>query len=77
MFFTQVVNLMQDNITKVMQRGENLEQLNAKAEDLSSSSAQFKKGASEVRKAMWWKDMKMKLILGGVLATIIIIIIFV
>ncbi|KAJ3355714.1 hypothetical protein HDU83_002719 [Entophlyctis luteolus] len=66
---------MQDNIAKVVQRGENLEQLNTKAEDLSASSMQFKKGASDVRKAMWWKDMKMKLILGGVIVLIIIVII--
>lgn len=28
-----------------------------------------------MRKQMWWKDMKMKLILGGVIAAILIIII--
>ncbi|KAI8615081.1 synaptobrevin [Chytriomyces sp. MP71] len=71
----EVVNLMNDNIAKVVQRGENLEQLQDKTEGLQQSALQFKKGASDVRKAMWWKDMKMKMILGGILLVIIIIII--
>ncbi|KAJ3223887.1 hypothetical protein HDU81_008841, partial [Chytriomyces hyalinus] len=71
----EVVNLMSDNIAKVVQRGENLEQLQNKTDDLQQSAMQFKKGASAVRKEMWWKDMKMKMILGGVLAVIVIIII--
>ncbi|KAI9350938.1 synaptobrevin [Obelidium mucronatum] len=66
---------MNDNIAKVVQRGENLEQLQNKTDDLANSSLQFKRGASDVRKAMWWKDTKMKLILGGVVAVILIIII--
>ncbi|KAJ1552938.1 hypothetical protein HK405_009487 [Cladochytrium tenue] len=58
-----------------MQRGEELESLNTKTEDLQNSSLQFKKGANEVRKQMWWKDFKMKMILGGVILAIIVIII--
>ncbi|KAJ3306209.1 hypothetical protein HDU76_004873 [Blyttiomyces sp. JEL0837] len=58
-----------------MQRGEELETLNNKTENLQESSLQFKKGANAVRKQMWWKDFKMKLILGGVVLAILIIII--
>lgn len=47
-----------DNINKVMQRGEQLDTLQNKTDDLQNSSLQFKRGASRVRKAMWWKDMK-------------------
>ncbi|KAJ3315370.1 hypothetical protein HDU76_002222 [Blyttiomyces sp. JEL0837] len=71
----EVVNIMNDNINKVMQRGEQLETLQNKTEDLQNSSLQFKKGANQVRKEMWWKDMKMKLILGGIVLAILIIII--
>ncbi|KAI9343883.1 synaptobrevin-domain-containing protein [Zopfochytrium polystomum] len=68
-------SMFEDNINKAMQRGEELESLNTKTEDLQNSSLQFKKGANEVRKQMWWKDFKMKMILGGVVLAIIIIII--
>ncbi|TPX72712.1 hypothetical protein SpCBS45565_g00241 [Spizellomyces sp. 'palustris'] len=71
----EVVGIMQDNIDKVMQRGEQLDTLQNKTDDLQNSSLQFKRGANRVRKQMWWKDMKMKLILGGVIAAILIIII--
>ncbi|KAJ3231820.1 hypothetical protein HDU81_003512 [Chytriomyces hyalinus] len=69
------INVMTDNIAKVVQRGENLEHLQNKTEDLQQSAMQFKKGASAVRKEMWWKDMKMKMILGGVLGVVVLIII--
>ncbi|KAI8810248.1 synaptobrevin, partial [Cladochytrium replicatum] len=71
----EVVGIMQDNINKVMQRGEQLDTLQNKTEDLQNSSMQFRRGASRVRKQMWWKDMKMKLILGGVIAVIILVVI--
>ncbi|KAI8826543.1 synaptobrevin, partial [Fimicolochytrium jonesii] len=71
----EVVGIMQDNINKVMQRGEQLDTLQNKTDDLQQSSLQFQRGASRVRKQMWWKDMKMKLIIGGIVAVILIIII--
>lgn len=66
---------MHENINKVMQRGEQLETLQSKTDDLQNSSAQFKRGANKVRKQMWWKNMKMNLIIGAVVLTIVIIII--
>ena len=73
----EVVGIMQGNIHKVMQRGEQIDSLQTKTEDLQSSSLQFKRGANQVRKEMWWKDMKLKLIIGGVVGVILIIIIVV
>ncbi|KAJ3041501.1 hypothetical protein HDV00_009297 [Rhizophlyctis rosea] len=71
----EVVGIMQENIHKVMQRGEQLNSLQGKTEDLQASSMQFRKGASKVRRQMWWKDVKMKLILAAVVAAIIIVIV--
>ncbi|KAL2912626.1 hypothetical protein HK105_207842 [Polyrhizophydium stewartii] len=71
----EVVGIMQDNIHKVMQRGEQLDSLQNKTEDLQNSSLQFKRGANKVRREMWWKDLKLKLIIGGIVAVILIIII--
>ncbi|KAJ3068750.1 hypothetical protein HDU98_008128 [Podochytrium sp. JEL0797] len=71
----EVVNVMNENIAKVVERGENLEALQNKTEDLSNSSMQFKRGASDVRKQMWWADMKSKMILGGILAVVVLVII--
>jgi hypothetical protein len=34
-------------------------------DELNSAAMDFKSNAQQVRKQMWWKDFKMKLILGG------------
>jgi len=71
----EVVGIMQNNIDKVMERGERLETLQTKTDDLQQSSMQFKKGASQVRKKMWWQNMKLKLAIGGIIIVILLIII--
>jgi vesicle-associated membrane protein 4 len=71
----EVVGIMQGNIHKVMQRGEQIDQLQTRTEDLQNSSSQFMRGANQVRKEMWWKDMKLKLIIGGICSIIVLVII--
>ena len=39
------------------ERGENLDSLQDKTENLSVSAQGFRRGANRVRKNMWWKDM--------------------
>jgi hypothetical protein len=46
---------MRDNINKVSQRGERLDALQNKTDDLAASAQGFRRGANRVRKAMWWK----------------------
>ncbi|KAJ3054681.1 Vesicle-associated membrane protein 4, partial [Rhizoclosmatium hyalinum] len=70
-----VIDVMNDNLRKAAQRGENLDELNANAEDLSNKALLFKDSAHKVRKDMWWKNIKMQLILAGIIITILIIII--
>ncbi|TPX34105.1 hypothetical protein SeMB42_g07378 [Synchytrium endobioticum] len=71
----EVVGIMQNNIEKVMQRGERLESLQNKTDDLQQGALQFKKGATKVRRQMWWKDLKLKIIIAAVVIVILIIII--
>jgi len=69
------VGIMRDNITKVAERGERLDQLQDKTDNLAISAQGFRRGADRVRKNMWWKDMKMRIIIGVVIAVIIVIIV--
>ncbi|KAJ7653292.1 synaptobrevin [Mycena polygramma] len=69
------VGIMRENITKVAERGERLDSLQDKTDNLAVSAQGFRRGANRVRKNMWWKDMKMRLIIGGALAVIVIIIV--
>ncbi|KAI9279730.1 synaptobrevin-domain-containing protein [Umbelopsis sp. AD052] len=49
----QVINIMQDNIDRVVDRGANLAQLQSKTDDLQATSGQFKRSANQVRKRMY------------------------
>ncbi|KIJ16231.1 hypothetical protein PAXINDRAFT_168753 [Paxillus involutus ATCC 200175] len=69
------VGIMRENITKVAERGERLDSLQDKTDNLAVSAQGFRRGANRVRKNMWWKDMKMRLIIGFAVAIIIIIIV--
>ncbi|KAJ6551311.1 synaptobrevin-domain-containing protein [Mycena capillaripes] len=69
------VDIMRENITKVAERGERLDSLQDKTDNLAVSAQGFRRGANRVRKNMWWKDMKMRLIIGAAIAVIVIIIV--
>lgn len=67
---------MRDNISKVSQRGERLDALQDKTDNLAVSAQGFRRGANRVRKQMWWKDMKMRVcIIVGIIILLLIIII--
>src|SRR4051794_32899321 len=66
---------MRQNITKVSQRGEQLDSLQDKTDNLAVSAQGFRRGANRVRKQMWWKDMKMRVCL--IIAVIVLILVIV
>ncbi|KAL1843267.1 hypothetical protein VTJ49DRAFT_2376 [Mycothermus thermophilus] len=67
---------MEDNVRMVQQRGVRLEDLQNKTDDLATSAQGFRRGANQVRKKMWWKDMKMKIWIAiGIIVLLCIIII--
>ena len=47
------------------------------ADELQTNAAQFKKGSTKLRKAMWWKNMKLNLMIAGVCLVIIAIIVII
>jgi len=70
------VGVMRENINKVSQRGERLDSLQDKTDNLAVSAQGFRRGANRVRKQMWWKDMKMRMcLIVGVIVLLIVIIV--
>lgn len=67
---------MRDNINQVAERGERLDSIENKTDNLAISAQGFRRGANRVRKDMWWKDMKMRMyiILGIIIVLIVIIV---
>lgn len=63
-------------MNKVAQRGQNLDALQDKTNNLAESAQDFRRGANRVRKAMWWKDMKMRVcIVVGIILLLVVIIV--
>ncbi|CAG8950083.1 hypothetical protein HYFRA_00008317 [Hymenoscyphus fraxineus] len=70
------VGVMRENINKVSQRGERLDSLQDKTDNLAVSAQGFRRGANRVRKQMWWKDMKMRMcLIAGIVILLVIIIV--
>ncbi|MCH0628950.1 hypothetical protein JNB11_03100 [Kocuria palustris] len=67
---------MRDNINKVAERGERLDSIENKTDNLAISAQGFRRGANRVRKDMWWKDFKMRicLIVGVIIVLVVIIV---
>ncbi|PPR01206.1 hypothetical protein CVT26_016087 [Gymnopilus dilepis] len=61
------VGIMRDNITKVAERGERLDSLQDKTDNLAVSAQGFRRGANRVR--------KMRIIIGVAIAVILVIIV--
>jgi len=70
------VGVMRENINKVSQRGEHLDSIQDKTDNLANSAQNFRRGANRVRKQMWWKNMKMRMcIIVGIIILLLVIII--
>ncbi|KAL0224066.1 hypothetical protein P9112_003456 [Eukaryota sp. TZLM1-RC] len=66
------------NIEKILDRGERVELLVDRSEGLSQTARSFNKRANQVRKAMWWQNVKstLMLILVGLIILYIIVAMF-
>ena len=54
-----VKGVMVENIEKVLARGEKIELLVDKTEQLNQSAKKFHKASKSLKDAMWWKNVKM------------------
>ncbi|GFO41821.1 vesicle-associated membrane protein [Plakobranchus ocellatus] len=70
----EVKGVMSQNIERVLQRGDKLEDLMDKAEDLEAGAATFQKTSKKIRKRYWWRNTKMTIILVCVVVVLIIVI---
>ncbi|EER33202.1 hypothetical protein CTRG_03627 [Candida tropicalis MYA-3404] len=67
---------MRDNINKVAERGERLDSIENKTDNLAISAQGFRRGANRVRKDMWWKDFKMRMcLIFGIIIVIVVIVV--
>lgn len=63
------------NIVAVMERGVKIDDLTIKSEQLQQDSGVFQRGAKQLKDKMWWKNIKMKLMIVGIIAIVLTILI--
>lgn len=73
----QVTEIMRTNIDTVLDRGEALEDMICRADDLQATSNQFHQQTTQIHRNIWWHNMKWKLILGLLIVGIIAILVLV
>ncbi|KAJ2683377.1 Vesicle membrane receptor protein (v-SNARE) [Coemansia spiralis] len=71
----KVVGIMNENVQMVMGRGENLKDLEGRTGQMNDGAAQFRRNAADVRKTMWWRNMRLRLIVAGVVVLLVIVIV--
>ncbi|KAL8178101.1 UNVERIFIED_CONTAM: Vesicle-associated membrane protein 4 [Gekko kuhli] len=71
----EVIDVMQENITKVIERGERLDDLQDKSESLSDNATAFSNRSKQLRRQMWWRGCKMKAIVALVAVAVLLVII--
>mmetsp|Transcript_108176 Transcript_108176/g.187853 ORF Transcript_108176/g.187853 Transcript_108176/m.187853 type:complete len:227 (+) Transcript_108176:111-791(+) len=67
-----VTEMMRDNISKVMERGERIESLIDKTALLKSESVSFRAGAKRHNDELWWRDNRGRLMLFACLVAIVV-----
>ncbi|XP_056425180.1 vesicle-associated membrane protein 8 [Hyla sarda] len=70
-----VKNIMSQNVERILARGENLDHLRNKTEDLEASSEHFKTTSQKVARKYWWKNAKMIAIICVIVGIIVLLII--
>ncbi|KAF9383214.1 hypothetical protein CPB97_006650 [Podila verticillata] len=71
----QVKDVMVHNIERVLERGERIELLVDKTDNLNQQAFAFKKRSTQLKRAMWWKNMKLMAMLTFVIIFLIYLII--
>ncbi|XP_031731049.1 vesicle-associated membrane protein 8 isoform X2 [Anarrhichthys ocellatus] len=71
----EVKVILKDNISKVLERGDRLDDLIGKTNGLQASADSFQRTSTRVARKYWWKNVKMMIIIGVVVLIIVILII--
>lgn len=73
----EVKGVMVENIEKVLERGEHIDLLVDKTEDMQYNAVRFKKSSTRLKNAMWWQNQRFCIGITVLLIAIITIIIVV
>ncbi|XP_074583219.1 putative vesicle-associated membrane protein 726 [Curcuma longa] len=71
---SEVKGVMMENIEKVLERGEKIELLVDKTDNLRSQAQDFRQQGTKMRRKMWVENMKIKLAVFGIVILLMLLI---
>ncbi|XP_008204871.1 synaptobrevin homolog 1 isoform X1 [Nasonia vitripennis] len=71
----EVTDVMRDNVHKVMERGERMEDLQMASERLSSAGDEFREAARKAQRRAWMQNVRGRLIIIAITITAILCIV--
>lgn len=71
---SEVKSIMLENLDKAFERAEKLDDLADKTENLRSQAQDFKKQGTQIRRKMWFQNMKIKLVVLSILLLLVLIV---
>lgn len=63
--------IMTENIERVLERGERIDLLVDKTDKLGSNARNFRLRSRGLKRHMWWKNVKMTALLGGIVVLVL------
>ncbi|KAK7201826.1 Qc-SNARE protein [Novymonas esmeraldas] len=73
----QVVDVMMDNMDKVLARGDRIDTLHEKSSTLADQAQQFQQRSTELKRNLCMKNLKLTLMIVGAVIVVIIIILLI
>ena len=70
----EATDVMRQNIEQVVGRGEHLELLVDKSDAFSANARAFQKDSGTLRRAMWWKNVRMLVALSCIILALVVMV---
>lgn len=71
----EVQDIMHKNIENLVRNVDNLEVLQDKTETMRENAKQFKSGATSLKRSMWWRNVKIQILIVIIVLIILLAII--
>jgi len=71
----QVQDIVRGNISSLVERGEQLDQLDEAARALEEGAGDFKTTAVKIKRKQWWQNRKMTIVIAVVVILVIIVVV--
>ena len=72
-----VIDIMKDNIEKVLQRDQKLGDIENQTEELQSGANRFQKVSTKLKQKLWCKNMRFVMILSAIFLILIMVILLI